>query len=261
MWTSAGWWGAERAIAGVSLRESFRDRLFYNSLLVALFLLALTYLLSNLSATGYQRVLVSFSLGANQFCLVAVGTLMGASVIQKELQRRTFLLLLSRPLTHTGLVLGKFMGLAAVLLLNGLLLGIIQTAVILAAGGELGAQLFAAQGLLVLQAVCLAAIALFFGSFSTPALASLYTLGLYIVGSASGQLEFLAERAKSEGVAWVLRAAYWAVPAFERFQITDVAVYSLELHWPQLVWAAVQAAVLVVLCLVGAGRVLESREL
>jgi ABC-type transport system involved in multi-copper enzyme maturation permease subunit len=158
---------------------------------------------------------------------------------------------------------GKFLGVAGVLFLNAVVLslgflGILKFFAV--DGGLFSPTLFEALFLLPLQACVLAALALFFASFSTPSLSILMTLGLYLVGVNLSHLRFLAQKAQDPVERAVLETLALVLPNFEHFNWGLRVSYGLPVPATYLATALSYAFIWIALLLMGAGMCLEGRE-
>lgn len=124
--------------------------------------------------------------GAAAVLLMLATPLLAMRLIAGERQERTFVLLLSAPLSMTQIVLGKFCGLAAFLAVLALLPGVM--ALSLYAGGTPDVGLLAANWLgLMLLALSFAALGLFMSSLTAhPATAAFAAFGALLASWLTG---------------------------------------------------------------------------
>lgn len=117
------------------------------------------------NAPGITEVVVANTFGFAAIVLLMAVPLMSMRLFADEYRNQTLPLLLSAPVSITEIVLGKFLGLVAILLIGvGLLLAMAAS---LAAGGSLDWGLIAANALgLALLAAAFASIALFISSLT-----------------------------------------------------------------------------------------------
>src|SRR6185437_7550167 len=106
------------SVASVSFREIVRDKILYNILVIAVLLMGLGFLASRLTFVRPDQIVLDFGVSAVNLSLVAIAALIGASLLNREVERRTIFLALSRPISRFQFVAGKYVGLLLVLLLN-----------------------------------------------------------------------------------------------------------------------------------------------
>ncbi|MDP6244120.1 MAG: ABC transporter permease subunit, partial [Myxococcota bacterium] len=99
------------AIATNTLREAIRNRLLYVLLFFAVSLMCAGIFLSALAYVEGERVLQNVGLGATRIFSVVIAIFVGVNLIHRDVERRTVYTILSKPLTRTEFLLGKFAGL------------------------------------------------------------------------------------------------------------------------------------------------------
>src|SRR3989344_3536995 len=97
-------------IAKNTFRETIRDRILYGILGFSLVYVAITYLLSRISL-GDPAILKSFGLAGIYFFGSIITIFLGASIVYKEIERRTLYFVFSKPVSRLQFILGKFFGL------------------------------------------------------------------------------------------------------------------------------------------------------
>ena len=186
------------SVAAVSFREIVRDKILYNILVIAVLLLGLGFLASRLTFVRPDRIVLDFGVSAVNLSLVAISAMIGASLINREVERRTMYLALSRPISRFQFVAGKYVGLCFVLMLNWLLVSGAFLAVLLLSGGveahSFSTTLFVALGLLLFQSLMMAAIAILFSTFSTTSLSAVLAIGVYLIGNNVSQIHGIAQK-------------------------------------------------------------------
>src|ERR1041384_1550998 len=151
-------------------------------------------------------------LGAMEMAGALMAVVIGVSVVSVEVQRKTILPTLAKPLRRSEFCLGRYLGLAAVLTLNCALMLLLLTLVLALAGYTINATVIEAALLIAVELMLLAAVALLFGSFSTPILAAGYSLSIFLIGHLLGDLRAFAERSRAAGVAKLAHAFYALLP-------------------------------------------------
>src|ERR1700688_738458 len=85
-------------VGWVTFREIIRDKILYNILVVSVLLLGLGFLASKMTFVRPDRVVLDFGVSAVGISSVAIAILIGAGMVNRELERRTIFLALSRPI-------------------------------------------------------------------------------------------------------------------------------------------------------------------
>jgi ABC-type Na+ efflux pump permease subunit len=124
-----------------------------------------------------------------------VTLLVGASLVAKEIERRTIYSLLSRPIARPQYLIGKWIGMTLALWAVAAALGLSLWVLLLARGfGPNALSLLEAVYLAGLELMLVASLAVMFSALSTPVLSALYTLGFTLVGQWSDDLRVFAEK-------------------------------------------------------------------
>lgn len=215
------------AIAMNTWREAIRDRVYLALLFFAGVILLSSQVLSPLALGEGGRVTRDFGLSALTVFGVLVTILVGTGMVHKEIERKTIMTLLSKPIGRGEFVVGKFLGLLLTLLLIAagmlaLLLGVLalrgdgfDRAVCLAALLSLG------------ELVLMTAVAIFFSTCASPALSGLFTFATWIVGHFSTDLKEMAEAGAAGGLGGVARLVYYVLPNLELFNARAEAAHGV----------------------------------
>ena len=100
-----------RALAWTTFQELLRERFFAVGIIVAILLVALSYLLGNLSLDEATRILFNFGILAIELVTMSLGIFAGARLVSKEIELRTCQIILTRPLSREQFLIGKWLGL------------------------------------------------------------------------------------------------------------------------------------------------------
>lgn len=201
------------ALAG--FREAIRNRVTVVVAVFALALIASTSVVMNLTVLSLDRVVTDFGLGVMSLLLISLAIFMSVGMLNRELERRTVFLIVSRPISRALFVIARYLGIVVTLTV---LLGA-MTAVY-------GAQLWffdvplptsvpAAIGGLWCQLLLLAAMGIFFSSMSGQVTAAICVVGLYLVGQWTADLHVLSVKL-GPVMGAVARAGYYLLPNFAR---------------------------------------------
>jgi ABC-type transport system involved in multi-copper enzyme maturation permease subunit len=182
-------------VARNTFREATRDRVLVGALCAGCALLGVTQLLSPLALGEGYRLTTDLGLTGISLLGLLIVVMVGASLVGKEIEKRTIYSLLSRPIARYEYLIGKWAGLAATLWVLALGLGF-------ALCGAMALRGHAANSPAILEAVFLAglelnvvtALAVLFSAISTPVLSALYTVALYVVGQWSYDLRAFAAK-------------------------------------------------------------------
>jgi len=105
-------------IAGGVFRDSIRDRIAYGLVFFAVLLMASSFLLAQLTAGQDVKIIKDLGLASASAIGLFIATFFGIGLVTKEVERRSIYSLISKPVTRTQFVVGKYLGLVFTLLTN-----------------------------------------------------------------------------------------------------------------------------------------------
>lgn len=216
------------AIAANSFREVIRDRILYFIGFFALLMAFALRLLPEIAVGTHQKIFLDLGLAAIGLLGVMVAVFVGTGLINKEIDKRTILVLIPKPLSRAEFILGKHLGLSGVL---AVMLGVMLVIYLLML---LGMKVsFQALPLIVsvfylgLELILIAAVAIAFGVFTSSIIATLMTFGVYLMGHISKDLIQLGIISKNPNILAITKNIYLILPDLERLNFRNEAVYGL----------------------------------
>jgi len=263
---------AIRTVAVNVFLESVRDRVLYNLVLFAVILIASSYLLGQLTAGQDVKIIKDLGLSAISVFGLFIAIFIGIGLVSKEVERRSIYALLSKPVSRSQFVTGKYIGLVLTLAVNVavmvaalyLVLGYLswrETAAFKLSWDAPGPdpRLMKAVFLTFLELMLVTALAVFFSTFSTPMLSAVLTFGLYLAGQFNADLKNFDKVVDSQVAVWLSRAAYHVLPDFSSFDVKTQVVHGLPVSAGYLVSTAAYGLAYIV-ALVLAGTFIFSRR-
>lgn len=224
------------AIASNVFREVIRDRILYLIGFYALAMILANRLLPSLSASTEQKIFLDLTLASMNVLGLVIAVFVGTGLINKEIEKRTVFVLISKPVSRAELIVGKHLGLTAVL---AVLVSAMSTiAFALLSFSQIPFSLHSiliSSGFLVLQLSLVSAIAILFGVFTSSLLAMLFTFGVYLMGIASQDLVKFGKFTKTPAIESLTQGLYLVLPDLARLDLKNQAVYNL-IPSPDLLW-------------------------
>ncbi len=217
-------------IATNVFREVVRDRILYIIGFYGLILVAAIRILPEIAAATEDKIFLDFGLAAMSLLGLIVAVFIGTGLVNKEIEKRTVLVLIAKPISRVEFIIGKHLGLSAVLALLIAVMTIIYVA-LLQFGNisyQLGSILLAAIFLL-LQLSLITAVAIALGVFTSSVLATLLTFGVYLMGNFSQDLVALGRLNNNPGFQRLTEGLYLVLPDLSRLDLKNQAVYGKEL--------------------------------
>jgi ABC-type transport system involved in multi-copper enzyme maturation permease subunit len=201
------------AIALNTFREAARMRVLYGVLVLVVGANLFALVLGEMSYREEARVARDVGLSGMSLFGSLTAILLGLFLLYNEVQRRTIHAIVSKPIERWEFVVGKWLGMALVL---SVLVGLFALAMVgmLAAQG-VGVTDAILKGTLLawMEVLTVAAIAIFFSSFSTPFLAGIFSLAMWVLGRLTPEIAD-ATKAASPWIKATAKLASWIVPDF-----------------------------------------------
>jgi ABC-type transport system involved in multi-copper enzyme maturation permease subunit len=226
-------------LAHNTIREAIRNKLLYTLLFFAIALIGTGVLVSMLSYVESERILQDVGLAAIRLMSVGIAVFVGVGLIHGEVKSRTIYTILSKPVSRVEFLLGKYTGLVATTWLMLVVMGVAFAGVSLACGAPLDMGHLTAFFLIGMELVVMVAVATLFSAFTTPMLASLFTVGVYLLGHLSRDLRLLGEQAQGELLRPIANFLFELLPDLESFNVTIQAVHQLPIPAAEVGWAVV----------------------
>jgi len=255
------------AVMGNTLREAGRTRIFYGLLAVAILLLFGSVVLSDLALIDQQaRLVQDFGLFTIPLLTVLTAVILGVTLLQKEIEKKTLYAILPKPIRRGEFLMGKYFGLCTLLAMEMVLLSLAWFAVLYLRGGSVTIGILSALLLSYIEVVLVTAIASFFSALSTPTLSGIFTVGMFAIGRMSYVVvDLMGARkgvfAEVPAMRTLGRVIVAVVPDLSTFNVSDELLGGWEVPTSYLVpaigYGLSYAAVFLVLALL----VFERRDL
>jgi len=254
-------------------KESVRDKVLYNLVAFAVLLMGASYLIGQLTAGQDIKIIKDLGLAAIATFGLMIAVFIGIGLVWKEVERRSIYSLLSKPLSRTEFLIGKYCGLGLTLAVNVIVMVVAWYAVLAYMGSSVSPEMRAAWaapatdlgmlravGLILVELMLVTALALFFSTFSSPFLSAGLTLGLWIIGHFNADLKNFEGVVDSPAAAWLARGLYYVLPNFSAFDIKQQVVYALPVSATYLATTALYGAVYIAMLLVASVAIFSRRD-
>jgi ABC-type transport system involved in multi-copper enzyme maturation permease subunit len=265
-----------RAIGHIAInvfRESVRDKVLYNLVVFAIVLMAVSYLLGQLTAGNEIKIVKDLGLSAMSLFGLFIAVFIGIGLVSKEVERRSIYALLAKPISRQQFIVGKYSGLVLTLLVNIAVMTLAFYAVLGVMAWNEGAwfrphweapaldpALLKPIAMIFLQLMIITAVALLFSTFSTPMLAAALTFSLYIVGHFNADLKNFQTVVDSKPAAYLARALYYLLPNMAPFDIKAQVVHGAAVPAGYLLLNAAYAAVYILVLVSAATFIFMRRD-
>jgi len=211
-----------------TFREAVRDRVLYNLVFFALVMMAASVIVGQISIGIEKMVIVTLGLSAVSVIGLLISVFIGVGLVSKEMDKRTLYALLAKPVRRWEFLLGKFGGLLLTLAVNTAAMGVGLFLALLYLRQTVersDVTVFVAVYFIWLKLALVVALALLFSCFTTPLLAILFTVGIYIAGLYVQELRDLPKEVMSPTLAAFTKWFSYLLPNFENYNIMAMAAH------------------------------------
>ena len=211
-----------------TFREAVRDRVLYNLVFFALLMIVAAIVVGQISIGIEDIVIVDLGLTAISVIGLLIAVFLGVGLVQKEMDKRTLYALLAKPVKRWEFLLGKFGGLVLTLTVNTAVMALGLFLVLNYVRHSLvrtDVTVLVAVYFILLKLALVVSLALLFSCSTTPLLAILYTVGLYVAGMFVEQMRNLHADVVSPAVAHVMKWISYVLPNFNNFDVMAAAAY------------------------------------
>jgi len=215
------------AIALNTFREARRDRAQWILLLYAVIVVGGAFVLSPLAMGEGYRVTRDLGLAAMSLVGVVLIVFVGSGLVQKEVERRTVLTVLAKPVRRPEFLIGKYLGMLAMVGMVFLAMLVLLVVVLWLRERHIDPAVLVAAGFTFGELAVMTAVAVAFSSFVSPALSGVFTLALFVSGHFSSDLLRFAESVDGTPLAGVARGAYLILPHLDAFNFRAEAAYGV----------------------------------
>ncbi len=207
------------AIALNTFREAARMRVLYGILVLVLASNILALVLGQMSITEEDRVARDVGIAGISLFGSLTAIFLGIMLLYTEVQRRTIHGIVSKPIERWEFVVGKYTGMALVLTVLVVVFGIAMTGMLAWQGSGMTLAVGKAVLMSWMEVLVVAAIAIFFSSFSTPFLSGIFALGIWVLGRVTPDIE-RATKAGSSAIGGIANVALHIIPDLHVFSVS-----------------------------------------
>jgi ABC-type transport system involved in multi-copper enzyme maturation permease subunit len=249
-------------LATHAFRDTMRSKVLYAVFAYALVVLLVAILGGQLALGAEARFVTDVGLAGMTILGLLLVITRGAETLFREVERKTVLVILARPIHRWQFVLGNFLGMAWVLLLLVACFLAVLLIIITPMGGQPSWALAAAAWGVFLELVMIWGVALLVSNLSSHILATMITLFFFVAGHMASELykwvnpspeelgahlspsmQRVAEAYQTGIGNWFLRFAYFVLPNMEHVNFKRYAANALPVPLDAVVVGTLYALV------------------
>ncbi len=235
-------------VAYYTFLEMVRNKVLYVLFFFALFIFGIGIAITQMSIGDVVDIISDTGLATIEMFSTVLAIFLGISLVQKELSLKTLHPLLSKPLSRTEYVLGKFFGMIFLIIVEIIFMSLIFLVLLYFYGapGRLITYIPAIYTIF-LQTSTIIAVAVLCSTLTEPTVGAMLTISFYITGATSYNLVYAITHRTSENVAKVINTLRFILPDFSHFNIKDNLVYGKGLEGLQIGFASFYALFIIVI--------------
>lgn len=202
-------------LAKLNASEWIRLKFFHIVIFFGLLFIGFSHLLSSLTFSVQERLLYDFGLAGLEIGLIAISSLIGTHSIQREIDRKTLFVLLSRPIPRSNVVLGFWLSILILCFIfsSGFLLSLIFSSG--SANNNMGLLLATFSSFL--KAMVISSFAIALGLLVRPILALGATISYWILCYSVPDIEFFIAKLNDASLLNIISKIKILLPEFYRF--------------------------------------------
>ena len=240
-------------IAKLTFADAIRNKIAYGVLAFLVIILATSVALASVTMGRTELMILDLGLGAISILGNLMAIIITIQALQQEKENRTLYVLIPRLDNRWKYLLGKFIGLAAILGLQILIMSILLSICILPFGDIYWISFIQACVLTIVEVWLIIAIAMLFAQSSSLFLAILLSLAVDITGRFTSTIKEFGNQAESELLHWITEGMFYALPNLEAINLKNGAgyinSYSFDTITGMLAYSFCEIGVLLLLCI------------
>jgi ABC-type transport system involved in multi-copper enzyme maturation permease subunit len=261
------------ALAIISYKEGIRNRSVLGIVFLSLIILGLNIAVAGFFLRDVGKVTVDMNLSALSFSGLLLVVFVSLNLVAKDIDKKTIHLVLSKPISRTGYIFGKYLGVLLFVLVSLLTLVGFSSATVWLLRSLYPAYFghfswlifFVAIGFIYVKLAVLSAIMIFFSSLTTSSFITLiFTICSYLIGEVIEDVVFYLKSGFQEDISASLQSfievVSYVFPNFSVFDLKLEAAHGLAVAPSRIVYSLGYAALYSFILLLLASLIFNRRE-
>ncbi len=212
-------------IGTVVFKESIRHRIVFFSILISLLLMLISLSLNPLTLGEGDRVVKDSGLSTISLFSLFIILFSGTRIIYQEIEKKTIFILVTKPISKDEIIIGKFFGLFFIISLFVIITSIFFILILLFNSITFNTTILYSILNIFFQSLLLSSFAIFYSTFTTPILSSVFTFFTYVAGFFVNNLSFLIQRTPEMFLKIFFKFLMLIIP---NFYFLDLKVYAVN---------------------------------
>lgn len=239
-------------IAKLTFADVIRNRVVYGVFIFLIITLATSIALASVTMGRTELMVLDIGLGTISILGNLISIIFTIQSLQQEKENRTLYVLVTRIDSRWKYLLGKFLGLAAILTVQITAMCTLLALSILPFGNIFWSSFLQACIATVLEIWIIIAIAMLFAQSSSLFLAILFTLATDVTGRFTSVIRQFGEQSDSPLLHWITEAMFYILPNLEAVNLRNgagyIENYSTSHFFTVISYASIETTFLISLC-------------
>ncbi len=243
----------------VNTQEWIRLKFFQTVIYLSFVFILFSYLLSSLSFSENQRLIVDFGLAGLEISSLLVSIFFSSHVLHKEIERKTILVILSRPISRWKIMISYFLSLA---LLNSLLILILSTTLLafVFKSVVLSSYIFSVINIL-LKSLVIGSVGLFISNSARPLFTVVLVFSYWLLAYSVDDIQYFAKKNQMIDGGWLNYFLNYTVPQFYEFNWKTYAFVRSPAVLKEVLWSIVHLCLWIVFWLYSASYLFKRKQI
>lgn len=221
----------------VNTQEWFRLKFFQIVLFLAFLFVCFSQLLGSLSFTEQQRLVVDFGLAGIEIALIFIACFFSTHSLAKEIERKTILVLLARPIPRWKILVGYFGSLAILNFIAAVVLAVTLYFFITSPNLMFSINYLLAIVVIYLKSLVIGSIGLLISVIARPMFAFVLSITVWLMSYSIIEVQFFMEKAQIENSKEIFTFLSAIFPQFYKFNWKSYGFLKSLINPSDLGWA------------------------
>ncbi len=247
------------SLAGVTFLQGVRSRVFYTLLFFGALLVAGTVVLNQMAVGDPTKIIQDLGLAALSVFSLLIIIFVGSQILTRDLESQAIYLILSKPINRGQYLLGRYLGLLAILYVNMAVFSAIILFILSLYTHALKWSLLLSAGFTALEMAILLAFLVFFFTFISAALAPFLVLAVFVIGHTTTEVRSIF--AHKQGFYHLFsRVFYYLFPNFDLLNIQTEVVHNVPIPAMHVVYGAAYSLTVILLVFIASCLIFRTRD-
>jgi len=247
-------------VAFNTFKEAVRSKILYSIVFFTVLILVLSTVMDIITIGQRAKIIKDMGLLSISVFGALIAIFVGIGLVYKEVDKRTIFTVISKPVSRTQFIIGKYCGLVLTIFVEVLAMSAIFFAIVMAEGSGIKPTLVWAVLFTFMELMVICAVAILFSSFSTPILSGMLTLALYLIGHLSGDLLDFSVRFKGTITEKYLISLYYIFPNLDNFNLRTAASHDFPITISDIIYPIAYGVVYITILLIAASYIFNRRD-